>query len=221
MKKMQVLQRCKKLMVNMIPAGWRRWITKRIQRERREIWIFDSVNEPLERLESAVPVEFGFGDRETLEEVLADQDLGISEKWLPYYSALLCGKNRLFVGRHNGQIVFYGGVMCEHRSLPRGAFLLESDEFYIVACFTRAGYRGRGIYPAALRDICRRLGAEGYRRGYVDVATYNAPSIRGIAKAGAKRSDSDYQQIHFFGYEMSVPQGPLRPRFSRAACPSS
>lgn len=216
---MGVLRNLKKRTWSVVPAGWREWVHRRIHRETRDLWVFPSIHEQMASPESSASVRFSFADEKTLHEILADRDLGVSAPSIPYYTALLRDGNRLVVGRDEDRIVFYGGVMCGRRMLPRGFFLLEDDEFCIVACFTRADCRGRGIYPSALRYVCGRLGQEGFRRGYIDVATYNTASVNGIAKAGGMRTDSGYEQIHFLGCDMSLPRGPLRARFVNTACP--
>jgi len=56
-------------------------------------------------------------------------------------------------------------------------------DYEIGPCFTSPKYRGKGIYPAVLRYICRNFGTE-KSVFYMIVDESNQPSIRGIEKAG-------------------------------------
>lgn len=61
--------------------------------------------------------------------------------------------------------------------LPDGAVCLEDSA-------TDPGYRGRGIAPAAWRDIARKLRGEGARTIVTKIATDNVPSQKAVAKVG-------------------------------------
>ncbi|MBI2899241.1 MAG: GNAT family N-acetyltransferase [Planctomycetes bacterium] len=50
--------------------------------------------------------------------------------------------------------------------------------------FTRPVFRGRGLYPLALRWLCARLARDGVRRVYISTSVMNAASRRGILAAG-------------------------------------
>lgn len=59
---------------------------------------------------------------------------------------------------------------------------MSSSDFEIGPCYTRADYRGRGIYPSVLSYITQAQGING--NFYMLVNPCNASSIRGIEKAG-------------------------------------
>lgn len=62
-------------------------------------------------------------------------------------------------------------------ALPEGVVCLEDSA-------TDPAYRGRGIAPAAWREIARTLRAEGTRAIVTKIAVDNVPSQRAVAKVG-------------------------------------
>lgn len=58
------------------------------------------------------------------------------------------------------------------------------DEAYIWDCRTAPAERGRGLYPAALREARRLAWTEGARQLYIDCEPDNLASIKGIERAG-------------------------------------
>lgn len=58
---------------------------------------------------------------------------------------------------------------------------------YIGDCFTWPDYRGEGLYPYVLIEICRALKARGLARAYLTVSPDNSASIRGVTKAGFRQ----------------------------------
>ena len=55
---------------------------------------------------------------------------------------------------------------------------------YVYESFTRADARGRGVYPFALRGICRELAFDDIDTLWVAVEEDNTPSLKAISKAG-------------------------------------
>lgn len=60
------------------------------------------------------------------------------------------------------------------------------DDYEIGPCMTYPQYRGKGIYPSALRWICKEVG-NGRSTFYMIVDEKNTASIRGMEKAGFKK----------------------------------
>ena len=67
---------------------------------------------------------------------------------------------------------------------PNRTLRLGTGECEIMFCLTDPEYRGRGLYPRALKAIQRHLRELGYRRCFICVRDDNASSIRGIEKSG-------------------------------------
>jgi hypothetical protein len=67
---------------------------------------------------------------------------------------------------------------------PNQTLRLGDGECEIRFCLTFPEFRGRGLYPAALRAIQRYLSERGFERCFICVMDDNLPSIRGIEKSG-------------------------------------
>jgi hypothetical protein len=58
------------------------------------------------------------------------------------------------------------------------------DTGYIGPCNTNYSYRGLGLYPYVLSQICKFLKKKGKAKALINTSKSNLPSIRGIIKAG-------------------------------------
>jgi RimJ/RimL family protein N-acetyltransferase len=67
---------------------------------------------------------------------------------------------------------------------PNQTLTLGDRECEIRFCLTFPEFRGRGLYPAALRAIQRHLRERGFERCFICVRDDNRRSIRGIEKSG-------------------------------------
>jgi len=67
---------------------------------------------------------------------------------------------------------------------PNQTLGLGPRECEVRFCLTLPEYRGRGLYPGALRAIQRYLKRRGYEKCFICVRDDNRSSIRGIEKSG-------------------------------------
>ena len=67
---------------------------------------------------------------------------------------------------------------------PNHTLRLRERECEIRFCLTFPEFRGKGVYPAALRAIQKYLTERGFERCFICVRDDNRPSIRGIEKSG-------------------------------------
>ena len=155
-------------------------------------------------------------DAAVLQEMHGDPELCVSRKDASYYTGLLAAGNQILVAKLGGSIVFYAVITFKYTRLWTRYFLHRADEFYISRCFTKTSYRGRGIYPQAIRHICTTLAGQGYCTGYLGVATQNDASTRGVIKAGAECTNCSYFRIRVPGFDAIVPRGNLSNRFVSA-----
>lgn len=82
-----------------------------------------------------------------------------------------------------------GRVMHTSYVLPR-CFkfpFLTKDDYCIGPCFTYPEFRGKGIYPAVLNQICQSENYPSDTVFYMVVSDTNTPSVRGIEKAGFEK----------------------------------
>ena len=92
------------------------------------------------------------------------------------------GVTDFFVHRCSQGIGHISWVYFEHH--PNRILRLRDGECEVKFCLTFPEFRGRGLYPSALKAIQQHVGALGYERCFVCVAHDNLRSIRGIEKAG-------------------------------------
>lgn len=67
---------------------------------------------------------------------------------------------------------------------PNRILCLGHQDAEIKYSLTLPPFRGKGLYPRVLTAIVRFLGQQGFRRAFICVDKGNAPSIKGIKKAG-------------------------------------
>jgi GNAT superfamily N-acetyltransferase len=182
--------------------------------ERIDVWGLDV------RAIAAAPVEglgdgvrWDLADEIVLECLLRDPELQIPPSDHEFYRDLFRSGSAIHVGQLDGTIVYHGIAALRIKRSYSRHFLLRNDEFNLMRCYTRPSFRGRGIYPRAIRDICRHFAGLGYKTGYLGIATHNKASIRGAQKAGAVPTGSCYYRIRVPGRDLVVPRGPLRERY--------
>ena len=99
-----------------------------------------------------------------------------------FYEDRLHGARMFYLGLWDGAIAHISWVFESGDRTPQIA--LVPGEVELNGAYTRKPFRGRGLLPAVERGIIRDLKARGYRTVYTHVAVDNAPSLRGVAKAG-------------------------------------
>jgi len=65
---------------------------------------------------------------------------------------------------------------------------LEEKEFFIHDCFTNETCRGKLVYQYMLMHMLKYHKDRGFKRAFIDVESFNLPSIKGIDNTGFKRT---------------------------------
>lgn len=108
-----------------------------------------------------------------------------------------------------GELAYIGWVQFEHRLLTRRSRLpLPVGTACIYRCFTRADFRGKHIYPAAISFTCRWLADQGYQRALIDHQVENFASGAGILRTGM-RPVAEYTIIQILWFKWAVPDEAL------------
>ncbi|HEX7127173.1 MAG TPA: GNAT family N-acetyltransferase [Thermodesulfobacteriota bacterium] len=104
--------------------------------------------------------------------------------------ARLATGRRAYVVEGPAGILAYGWVTRGDEEIAEveGRIRVGPGEAYIWDCATLPAYRGRGLYPALLGAIARDLAADGVTRAWIAARADNAPSLRGLEKAGFQRA---------------------------------
>ena len=78
-------------------------------------------------------------------------------------------------------------VTADHdRLMSEREVKLREGEAEITHCYTAESFRGKGIYPLAVRSLCEHASTAGIQRVFMATDPANTSSLRGIAKAGLK-----------------------------------
>ncbi|MFZ1731197.1 MAG: hypothetical protein WBQ23_01730 [Bacteroidota bacterium] len=89
------------------------------------------------------------------------------------------------IGSSGGEIVFIAWVERKSLRIDELAWRwnLQDAEAVVYDVVTMDAWRGRGIYPAALRRLCGLLAEDGIRHLWIYAEEENSSSLRGIEKA--------------------------------------
>jgi RimJ/RimL family protein N-acetyltransferase len=85
---------------------------------------------------------------------------------------------------------------------PNRTLRLGVKECEVMFCLTLPEYRGKGLYPSALRAIQQYLRERGYERCFICATDENASSIRGIEKSGFRLAGTTRFR-KFLGFQIS------------------
>lgn len=88
----------------------------------------------------------------------------------------------------DGELAHVSWVLrrADHQRLPFAHLRLGADEAELGNCVTLPRFRGRALYPFAIRALSGQLFEAGVRRVFLVTARGNVASVRGIEKAGPR-----------------------------------
>jgi RimJ/RimL family protein N-acetyltransferase len=134
-----------------------------------------------------LPVAFSTSADAVAEILRSPREYDIEPHHVEYFRQYLAEGQVCFSGRLSGKVVFFGWAQFDERR-PGGdcRIPIPKAAAFIYRCFTHPDYRGHGVYPAALAFMFKKLRSEGFQTVYIDHATDNVASQRGIAKLGAE-----------------------------------
>lgn len=101
------------------------------------------------------------------------------------FQVMTFGKAQIYYVRVGNDIIHTSYVIPACAKFP----FMDRDDLEIGPCYTYPAFRGKGIYPKVLSEICRRRGND-TSSFYMIVDETNLPSIKGIEKAGFVRCGS-------------------------------
>ncbi len=107
------------------------------------------------------------------------------QEFLDQYRQRFASGTRAWIGMDDDRVAFSSWVE-EHRLYIdelHSTWKLAPPDAVVYDVVTMPEYRGRGIYPDALRRLCGRLAEEGLRHLWIYAEEKNESSLRGIAKA--------------------------------------
>ena len=98
------------------------------------------------------------------------------------FQVMTLGKAKIYYVQRENDIIHTSYVIPACAKFP----FMKKDDLEIGPCYTYPAFRGRGIYPKVLSEICRRK-CNDTSSFYMIVDENNLPSIKGIEKAGFVR----------------------------------
>lgn len=101
------------------------------------------------------------------------------------FQVMTLGKAQIYYVQSGNEIIHTSYVIPACAKFP----FMSRNDLEIGPCYTYPAFRGKGIYPKVLSEICRRRGND-TSSFYMIVDETNLPSIRGIEKAGFVRCGS-------------------------------
>lgn len=101
------------------------------------------------------------------------------------FQVMTLGKAQIYYVQSGNDIIHTSYVIPACAKFP----FMDRNDLEIGPCYTYPAFRGKGIYPKVLSEICRRRGND-TSSFYMIVDETNLPSIKGIEKAGSVRCGS-------------------------------
>jgi ribosomal protein S18 acetylase RimI-like enzyme len=147
-------------------------------------WIFDLRQQPL-RIPALPQVSFRRVEAGSTE--LLSQGLDVPT--LIEFDKRLLGGRRCYTAWAGEKLAGYGWVSFDAEDVGELGLrlLLQPCEAYIWDCYTFPDFRNMHIYSTLLVAILHALHEEGLCRAWIGADTDNAPSQRGIDRAGFER----------------------------------
>jgi RimJ/RimL family protein N-acetyltransferase len=110
------------------------------------------------------------------------------------------GLDQCYIGFLNHEIAHLAWIYYPHEAMrhPTPFRRLRPDEVAIANCVTLPAFKGRGVYPAVLRQLLAQLQSEGYRQCFMYIDAGNNPSQRGVIKVGFKPVGRSWRVRFFF-----------------------
>ena len=121
---------------------------------------------------------------------------GLIRRTSEYYSEELLRENidkrfglgaALWVLRSDAEDLGYFWTIAGRTMQPQYFFPLEARDVHLDDALIFPPFRGRGLLPILTEEILRSHKREGFRRGYMEAAEWNAPMIKSVAKMGFTR----------------------------------
>ena len=82
----------------------------------------------------------------------------------------------------DGSVAGYCWIM--KKGFQYELFRIKNTDAYVSECFVNSSYRGQGIAPAMLDEVCKQLRDKGLKSLTLSVRSYNTSAIKCYEKAG-------------------------------------
>jgi len=157
-------------------------------------------------------LDFSFGDESDVTEINTNPALGAKGYELHNEQIFRSG-DKLFVGRINGEIIFYVWLVFKKSSMYDKFFILKNQEFMGKRAFTHKNFRFLGVYSYAVIFMLSQMKHQGFLRAFVDIDTHNITSLLSTTRLGFQVTGTSCYIYRLFLKDYLVSHGPLTERF--------
>jgi len=166
-------------------------ILRAIYSRRRDLLFDFDLRDPLPGATAGIPVEFRSAGPADIAAFLDDPAHEVFGRIARRCREQLASGEPFLVGVVGGRIVYHAwAVRRTWRIAGHHRIEMGKGKAVILGCHTIEGFRGRGIYPAALVAQLGLLRQMGVARAFINCNETNLASVRGIQKAGFRRIGS-------------------------------
>jgi RimJ/RimL family protein N-acetyltransferase len=149
-----------------------------------------------------------------LQAMARSADYLIGECDLSYYHALISDGNLMMLAERNSEILAYSCIAFGKKVFSQRYFKLSPDEGFVLACFTKPGFRGKGLGVEALWALKRVAEqSRGALRLFAHVDTWNQSSLRMLRKAGFISAETQMYRIRLLRWDLVHQAGKYADRF--------
>lgn len=155
-----------------------------------------------------------FAQSEDILHLLNEGDMNINANNYRYFNAISSGKNLMLVGELHNKIIAYVCVVFDKKIFLKRYFTLQQNEGFVLASYTKADFRGRGIGVQALGELRRRLmivNPSAHLFCHVDCS--NKSSLRMFEKAGYVSTTTKLYRVRFMKWDFVFQNGKYKNRF--------
>lgn len=151
-----------------------------------------------------------------LKKMASDGDMHIDMNNINYYNAISSDGNLMLVGEVDSKIIAYVCIVLGKKIFCKRYFKLLPNEGFVLACFTRTDWRGKGIGVRALAELRNSLLADiPSLHLFSHVNCSNTSSLRMFHKAGYVPAQTNLYRIRFFKWDVVFQSGKYKNRFIR------
>jgi len=159
-------------------------------------------------------VAWRFAKSEDIFTLLCDGNMNIDMNNHKYFNAISSGKNLMLIGELYDKIITYVCVVFDKKIFMRRYFKMLPNEGFILACYTKSDFRGRGIGVQALVELRRRLMQEDPSvHLFCHVDCSNTSSLRMFEKAGYLSTETKLYRVRLLKWDFVFQRGKYQQRF--------
>jgi len=159
-------------------------------------------------------VSWRYANSRDILDMLDSGEMGINRENYKYFNAISIDNNKMLIGELSSEVVAYVCVVFVRKIFLRRYFKMYPNEGFVLACYTRPDFRGRGIGVQALVELRNRLiRVNPSLHLFCHIDCSNKSSRRMFEKAGYVLAKTSIYRIHFLKWNFVFQKGKYEHRF--------